>query len=87
MADGVRKVSGAQLGISTTGIAGPAGGTPEKPVGLVYVAVAYQPPQGSLQLVCEKYNFPGDRRMNKERSAQAVLNLVRKVLIQHRFPV
>ena len=39
MAKGVRRISGADIGISTTGIAGPNGGTDEKPVGLVYVAV------------------------------------------------
>lgn len=39
MADGVRRLSGADIGISTTGIAGPLGGTEEKPVGLVYVGV------------------------------------------------
>ena len=39
MAEGVKKLSGADIGISTTGVAGPTGGTPEKPVGLVYVGV------------------------------------------------
>lgn len=39
MAEGVKKISGADIGISTTGIAGPTGGTPEKPVGLVYLGV------------------------------------------------
>lgn len=39
MAEGVRKLSGADIGVSTTGIAGPTGGTPEKPVGLVFVGV------------------------------------------------
>lgn len=42
MAEGVRKLSGADMGISTTGIAGPGGGSDEKPVGLVYIGISYQ---------------------------------------------
>lgn len=50
MAEGVKKLSGADLGVSTTGIAGPTGGTPEKPLGLVYVGVCTKDKTYALKL-------------------------------------
>ena len=50
MAEGVKKLSGADIGISTTGIAGPTGGTPEKPVGLVYCGVCTKNKTYALKL-------------------------------------
>lgn len=76
MAQGVRDVAGTTWGVSTTGIAGPAGGTDEKPVGLVYVGVAYAGPWGSdasFTLV-NRYDFDGDRRDVKEASARQALS-------------
>lgn len=75
MAEGVRKLLGTSIGASVTGIAGPTGGTPEKPVGTVFIAVADE--QGC---VCEHHIFGGDRRAIKERACKALLNLVRKRL-------
>jgi len=75
MAAGVRKITGAAIGISTTGIAGPGGGTAAKPVGLVYVAVS-----GAQQEVCEEYRFRGDRELIKLQAANAALNLLRRML-------
>lgn len=75
MAEGVRQTMTADLGVSVTGIAGPTGGTPKKPVGLVYVALAA--PDGAR---VERYVFPGDRWENKAQSAQAALDLVRRYL-------
>ncbi len=50
MAEGVRRISGADIGVSTTGIAGPTGGTPEKPVGLVYVGICTDKKTYALRL-------------------------------------
>jgi nicotinamide-nucleotide amidase len=72
MAEGVCRVTGADIGVSVTGIAGPSGGSDLKPVGLTYIAV-----HDRLGTYCEKFIFTHDRIRNKERSAQAALNLVR----------
>lgn len=75
MAQGVRRSFYADVGLAVTGIAGPGGGTPEKPVGLVYVALAA--PDGEW---AEQYVWCGNRRENKERSAEAALDLLRRYL-------
>jgi nicotinamide-nucleotide amidase len=72
MAQGVCRVTGADIGVSVTGIAGPSGGSELKPVGLTYIAV-----HDRFGTVCRKYIYTHDRVHNKERSAQAALNLVR----------
>ena len=71
MARGARERLGADVGIATTGIAGPTGGTLEKPVGLVYIALSAADAQ-----LCERHVWHGDRAANNEQSAQAVLRLV-----------
>lgn len=76
MAENVRQLSGVDFGMATTGIAGPDGGTPEKPVGLVFVACADR--QNSW---VERHIYSTDRIGNKERFAQAALNLFYKKLI------
>jgi PncC family amidohydrolase len=75
MAQGVRQALQADLGISVTGIAGPSGGTEEKPVGLVYVALA-----ATDEIRVDRCVFEGDRWENKARSAQMALDLVRSYL-------
>jgi nicotinamide-nucleotide amidase len=77
MAEGMRKTSGADLAVSVTGIAGPTGGTKEKPVGLTYIGI-------SGEWVCEsqQFIFPQDRVKNKERAAQAALNFLRLELLK-----
>jgi nicotinamide-nucleotide amidase len=75
LADGVRQLAGTDYGLSTTGIAGPGGGTAEKPAGLVYIGLADR--QGTL---VERHVFSGERWLNKERFATAALNLLRKRL-------
>jgi nicotinamide-nucleotide amidase len=71
MAAGVRSLAATDYGMATTGIAGPDGGTAEKPVGLVYVAVASEQGIGA-----RRHTFIGDRVSNKERFAYAALNLL-----------
>jgi nicotinamide-nucleotide amidase len=77
MANGVRTVLGADVAISVTGVAGPGGGTDEKPVGLVFVHVATE--QGGRSTTLD---FPGDRDAIRRRSAVAALHLARRVLSQ-----
>ena len=72
MAQGVCRVTGADIGVSVTGIAGPSGGSDLKPVGLTYIAV-----HDRSGTHCRKFLFTHDRVRNKERAAQAALNLVR----------
>jgi nicotinamide-nucleotide amidase len=75
MAEGIRARAGADLGLGITGIAGPAGGTPEKPVGTVAVALAS--PDGS---VARTFRFFGDRELIKFQASQAALDMVRRHL-------
>ena len=72
MADGIRKTADADIGISTTGIAGPGGGSSEKPVGLLYAGIA-----SDSGTETKKLQFVEDRRINKKRMSQAVLNMLR----------
>ncbi|MBN1556085.1 MAG: competence/damage-inducible protein A [Phycisphaerae bacterium] len=77
MAIGVRERLGADYGIAITGIAGPAGGTDEKPVGLVYTALA-----GPNGTAVEKHLLSGDRPMIRLRAALAALNPLRLQLLK-----
>jgi nicotinamide-nucleotide amidase len=77
MAEGVARTSGASMGVATTGIAGPGGGTREKPVGLVYHAVHYR---GRTRV--ERRVFPGERPHVKERAAMVALAMVRRELAE-----
>jgi nicotinamide-nucleotide amidase len=75
MARGIRDRAGTTWGVSTTGIAGPSGGTSAKPVGLVYVGVAYAAPWGTGDSFARatRYEFDGDRAAVKEESARRAL--------------
>ena len=76
MADGVRRRSGTTFGLATTGIAGPTGGTPEAPVGLACVALAWE--GGG---VAREYRFHGGRELVKYRAAQMALEMLRRHLL------
>jgi PncC family amidohydrolase len=75
MARGIRRALWADVGLSVTGIAGPGGGTPDKPVGLAYTALA----AGDGEWV-ERHVWEGDRQANKAASAEAALDLLRRYL-------
>jgi nicotinamide-nucleotide amidase len=77
MARGARARLGADVAVSVTGIAGPGGGTPEKPVGLVYLHA--EGPDGGLG---REFSFPGDRGSIRSRSVVGALHLVRRLLTQ-----
>ncbi len=82
MARGARDGAGADWGVSTTGIAGPTGGTEEKPVGLVWVGVARAAPWGSGGSFAraERHVFDADRLAVKRASAEAALELLARGL-------
>jgi nicotinamide-nucleotide amidase len=75
MAEGIRKRAGSTFGIGVTGIAGPGGGSEEKPVGLVYIALA-----DNSQTTTRKFIFPGDRQFIRTLSVNAALDMLRRRL-------
>lgn len=79
MAQGARERFGVDVAVSVTGVAGPGGGTEEKPVGLVYFHAVT--PEGSRGA---QFSFPGDRDSMRRRAVVASLHLVRRMLEQHR---
>lgn len=75
MAAGALRVSGADIAIAISGIAGPEGGTAAKPVGTVWFGVASRQ-GGALSLICERQLFAGDRELVRRRSVERALQLV-----------
>ena len=77
MAFGVRTKSHTDIGLSTTGIAGPTGGSVEKSIGLVWIGYSDMEKTFAIQ-----FNFGGERRIIKERAAQAALELLRRKILK-----
>jgi len=75
MADGVRRLTQADVGVATTGIAGPGGATLGKPVGLAFVSVA-----DNTRALVREYRWNGDRQQNRAASAEAALALLLELL-------
>jgi len=76
LAEGIRKTTGATIGVGVTGIAGPGGGTPEKPVGLVHIAIADE--RGPRE---RRFQFPGDRERIRMHASQTALDSVRRYFL------
>jgi nicotinamide-nucleotide amidase len=80
MAEGVRRLFSSDYAVATSGIAGPDGGTPEKPVGTVWIAVA-----GPGEMATEKFIFGGKRERNIIRSGQTALQILRRLIMKSDF--
>jgi len=80
MARGARTALGADIGISVTGIAGPGGNLPGKPVGLAYIALSARDAER-----VERFVWNGDREENKAQSAEAALSMLKEYLESHEF--
>jgi nicotinamide-nucleotide amidase len=76
LAEGIRKRTGATIGVGVTGIAGPGGGTPEKPVGLVHIGIADE--RGPRE---RRFQFPGDRERIRMHASQTALDSVRRYFL------
>jgi nicotinamide-nucleotide amidase len=77
MASGIRRLAKVDIGLSITGIAGPSGGTPEKPVGTVWIGYSDE-----HETFAMRFNFGENRLRTKERASQAALDLLRRKLLQ-----
>jgi len=76
MAEGIKSISGTDIGLSITGIMGPTGAGVNKPIGLVYIGLC-----DDKVCTAKKFNFGDDRLRNKQRAAQAALEMVRRYLL------
>ena len=75
MCQSAQNIFETDISVSTTGIAGPSGGTLDKPVGLVYISVFF----GEC-ILTKKFNFIKDRQINRKITLNAALNMVREII-------
>jgi nicotinamide-nucleotide amidase len=73
----IARITATDIGVGITGVAGPGGGSKEKPVGLVFIGIFYQ-----NNLYIHEYNLTSDRKTNRELSTTLCLNELRKILIK-----
>jgi nicotinamide-nucleotide amidase len=86
---GALRESGAHFGLAISGVAGPGGGTPQKPVGTVCIAVARAPTSAqdsAAEPLVRTFNFPGDREMIRDRAAKTALSMLRFHLLGKDLP-
>jgi len=76
MAEGIRAISGTDLGLAVTGIMGPGGGSADKPIGLVYIGVC-----DNSVVTAKEFKFGDNRLLNKDRTSQAALEMLRRFLL------
>ncbi|MBI4436755.1 MAG: competence/damage-inducible protein A [Candidatus Omnitrophica bacterium] len=77
LAEQAKRLGQTDFGIGVTGILGPGGGTKQKPVGLVYIALASQ-----VKRICHRFNFVGEREIIRERVVKVALDLLRRELLK-----
>jgi nicotinamide-nucleotide amidase len=76
MSKGIKSISCTDLGLSITGILGPTGATPDKPIGLVFISLC-----DNKSCIVKKFLFGEDRLLNKQRATQAALDMIRKHIL------
>jgi len=79
MAQNIRKIASADFGIGITGIAGPTGGTTQKPVGTVYIAI-----DSTQKHICQRFHFNGRRITVRKKAALKSLELLINILKEQR---
>ena len=80
MANGIARESGSRIAISTTGLAGPGGGSTEKPVGLVYIGIYLDG-----ETIIRKFNFSGERNKIRKDATVASLNMLLDILTERKY--